>query len=144
MPEVRFSLYVLWALAAALPCRAAGPTGPSVSDATAESVWHSPAAASAPAGEARAAQPGWLRPRAWNLHELRVVELPQPTTLGVHKRKHHALTWRNDTLSQTLDNAGVSNAECHNRLRLPSRLKQAPGSNTTVEVQLQFAIGCSF
>ena len=43
-----------------------------------------------------------------------------------------------------MDNVGLSHAECHNRVRLPSRLRRAPGEGPAVQVQLQLAVGCSF
>lgn len=116
-----------------------------VSDATAESLLRS--AASTPnAAEANApSRPLWLQRRAADLSSLRVIELPdEQLPLGPRARKHHALTWRNDALSNALDNAGLAHAECHNRVRLPSRLGRSPDGGSAVQLKLQLAIGCSF
>ena len=119
----------------------------SVSEATIDSVLRSPAsAASAPLATSGAASaPVWLQRRLVDMKSLRVIELP-PETLqfGARGRKHHALSWRNDALSHALDNAGLNNAECHNRVRLPSRLNRAGDAGPAVQVQLQVAVGCRF
>jgi hypothetical protein len=75
-----------------------------------------------------------------------VIELPDERPLGPPPRKHHALSWRNDTLSQALDKAGLTRVECHNRVRLPSRWRAGSAQDTRsgVEVQLQVGVGCSF
>lgn len=116
----------------------------SVSEATANSVL-SPAAA-VPVARAASAAGGsvWLRPRAGEWTSLRVIELPLEPQAGPRARKHHALTWRNDTLSKSLGNAGLGGAECQNRVRLPSRLRASPDGGAALDVQLQVAIGCSF
>jgi hypothetical protein len=119
----------------------------SVSDATVESLLRS--AASSPTAAAAASaplqRPLWRQHRAIDLSSLRVIELPdEQPQLGPRSRRHHALTWRNDSLSKALDNAGMANAECHNRVRLPSRLRAAPDGGPALQVQLQLAIGCSF
>jgi hypothetical protein len=116
----------------------------SVSEATAESLLRS--AVNAPAAAASTAQrPLWQQRRGLDLKSLRVIELPEEgPQLGSPKRKHHALTWRNDALSQSLGNAGMGPAECHNRVRLPSRLHASPDGGRAPQVQLQLAIGCSF
>lgn len=116
----------------------------SVSDATADSLLRSVAVS--PAAAASAPRHTWLQPRRVTDLSLRVIELPdEHPQLGARSRKHHALSWRNDTLSQALDNAGLSNAQCHNRVRLPSRLRPSTnGGGTSVQVQLQVAVGCSF
>jgi hypothetical protein len=119
----------------------------SVSEAIVDSVLRSPAsAASAPVtASGGAAQPVWSRRRLIDMTSLRVIELPEePLHLGARGRKHHALSWRNDSLSHALDNVGLNNADCHNRVRLPSRLRRAPGDGPAVQVQLQVAVGCSF
>lgn len=114
----------------------------SVSEATVDSVLRSPAsAASSPVATSSA----WSARRFVDMKSLRVIELPaEPLHLGARGRKHHALSWRNDTLSNAMDNVGLSHAECHNRVRLPSRLRRAPGEGPAVQVQLQLAVGCSF
>jgi hypothetical protein len=134
------------ALVAAAPAGAqTSSRAQSVSEATSQSLLMSPAAASAPPGPASAPGAGWLRPRTPTLPSLRVIELPPEPQFGsANGRKHHALTWRNDTLSHALDEAGLARSECHNRVRLPSRLRSAPGSGRAVEVQLQLGLGCSF
>jgi hypothetical protein len=107
-----------------------------------------PPALSASAAEAGAAgglHAGWLQRRAAALSSLRVIELPDESPPGARARRpHHALTWRNDTLSRSLDELGLTNAECRNRVRLPSRLRQSPGGGAAVQVQLQVALSCSF
>ncbi len=117
----------------------------SVSDATAESLLRS-AVSTPPAAAASApSRPLWLQRRAADLSSLRVIELPdEQPHLGPRARKHHALSWRNDSLSHALDNAGLANAECHNRLRLPSRVGRSPDGSSAVQVQVQIAIGCRF
>ncbi len=111
-----------------------------------------PSAALAPAttasapdvGAAGGLRRGWLRQSASAL-SLRVIELPDESPPGARARRpHHALTWRNDTLSRSLDEMGLTNADCRNRVRLPSRLRQSPGGGAAVQVQLQVALSCSF
>jgi hypothetical protein len=76
---------------------------------------------------------------------LRVIELPEESPPGARARRpHHALSWRNDTLSRSLDEMGLSKADCRNRLRLPSRLRRSPDVGPAVQVQLQVAVSCSF
>ncbi len=103
------------------------------------------AVASAPeAGSAVGLRRDWLQQRASAL-SLRVVELPDESQPGARSsRRHHALSWRNDTLSRSLDEIGLSNADCRNRLRLPSRLRQSPNGGAALQVQLQVAVSCSF
>ena len=113
-----------------------GAQAQSVTEATAHSVTQSPASAVPPTA--------WRPPRPAPWQELRVVELPAEPHQGPRGRKHHALTWHNDTLSRSLGNAGLAQADCHNRVRLPSRLRASPGAGPAVEVQLQVAVGCSF
>jgi hypothetical protein len=104
-------------------------------------------APSASAPEANAAgglRTGWLHQRI-SAMSLRVVELPEEALPGARARRpHHALTWRNDTLSRSLDEMGLNNADCRNRVRLPSRLRQSPNAGPAVQVQLQVAVSCSF
>jgi len=121
---------------ATLWCALGAAQAQSVSEATAHSVVQSPAAVVPPTA--------WRPPRPMPWQEMRVVELPAEPQPGARGRKHHALTWRNDALSRSLGNAGLAQADCHNRLRLPSRLRASPSAGPAVEVQLQFAIGCSF
>jgi hypothetical protein len=119
-------------------------TAASISEATANSVL-SPAAAVPPTPPASAAGASWLRPRGGKWTGLRVVELPIEPHVGGRSRKHHALSWRNDTLSRSLGNAGWAGADCQNRVRLPSRWRSAsPQGTQGPEVQLQVAVGCSF
>lgn len=102
--------------------------------------------ASAPeAGSAGGLHRGWLQQHASAL-SLRVIELPDESQPGGARssRRHHALSWRNDTLSRSLDEMGMFNADCRNRLRLPSRLRQSPEGGTALQVQLQVAVSCSF
>jgi hypothetical protein len=101
--------------------------------------------ASAPGpGAAGGARHGWLEQRALAL-SLRVIELPDEAPPGARSRRpHHALSWRNDTLSRSLDEMGLANADCRNRVRLPSRLRQSPDGGAAVQVQLQLAVSCSF
>ncbi len=103
------------------------------------------AVASAPdAGSAGGLRGGWLQQRAAAL-SLRVIELPDDSPPGARSRRpHHALSWRNDTLSHSLDDLGLANAQCRNRVRLPSRLRQSPNGGSAVQVQLQVAVSCSF
>jgi hypothetical protein len=88
-------------------------------------------------------RPAWAAPRPALDTTLRVVELPADAALP-RSRKHHALTWRNDALTRVLGNGGLSGADCHNRVRLPTRIRTVPGTGRTGEIQLQLAIGCSF
>jgi hypothetical protein len=123
--------------AATMLCALSGVQAQSVTDATTQSVTQSPASVVPPTA--------WRPPRPASWQEMRVVELPAEPNVGAPRRKHHALTWHNDTLSRSLGNAGLAQADCHNRVRLPSRLRASPGvAGPAVEVQLQFAIGCSF
>jgi hypothetical protein len=107
-----------------------------------------PPALSASAVEGDAAgglRAGWLQRRSAALSSLRVIELPDESPPGARARRpHHALTWRNDTLSRSLDDMGLTNADCRNRVRLPSRLRQSPDGGAAVQVQLQIALSCSF
>jgi hypothetical protein len=104
-----------------------------------------PSASAAEAGAAAGLRAGWWRQRAAALSSLRVIELPEDSLPGTRAhRPHHALTWRNGTLSRSLDDMGLSNADCRNRVRLPSRLRQAPNGGAPVQVQLQVAVSCSF
>jgi hypothetical protein len=104
----------------------------------------SPTASAPDAGSAGGLRRGWLQQRAAAL-SLRVIELPDEAPPGARARRpHHALTWRNDTLSRSLDEMGLANADCRNRLRLPSRLRQSPNGGAAVQVQLQVAVSCSF
>jgi hypothetical protein len=118
-----------------------------ISEATADSLLRSPASVS-PAAQAGAQPPPavqWPQRRGIDLSSWRVVELPdEGARLGPPARKHHALTWRNDALSKALDNAGLAHADCHQRLRLPSRWRPSPNGGPAMQVQLQLAIGCSF
>lgn len=88
-------------------------------------------------------KPAWAAARPALDTSLRVIELPSDSPLP-RSRKHHALTWRNDALSHALGNSGLAQADCSNRVRLPTRIHTVPGSGRTAEIQLQFAIGCSF
>jgi hypothetical protein len=114
----------------------------STSQATALAPAHS---ASAPEANATGGlRAGWLQQRIAAM-SLRVVELPDEAPPGARARRpHHALTWRNDTLSRSFDEMGLSNADCRNRVRLPSRLRQSPNAGPAVQVQLQVAVSCSF
>jgi hypothetical protein len=104
-------------------------------------AWPTPGALAAePPDEPK---PAWAAPRLALNTTLRVVELPANTVLP-RSRKHHALSWRNDALSSALGNSGLSGADCHNRVRLPTRIRTVPGSGRTGEIELQLAIGCSF
>lgn len=126
-----------WSIAAAtLLCAMTAGHAQSVTEATARSVMQSPASVVPPTA--------WRPPRPAPWQDLRVVELPAEPHLGARGRKHHALSWHNDSLSRSLGNAGLAQADCHNRVRLPSRLRASPGAGPAVEVQVQFAIGCSF
>jgi hypothetical protein len=133
------------AASAALVIWSFGASAQSVSDATAESLLRSAVSTPVAAAASAPQRPLWLTRRAADLSSLRVVELPdEQPHLGPRTRKHHALTWRNDALSNALDNAGLAHAECRNRVRLPSRLGRAADGSNAVQVQLQLAIGCSF
>jgi hypothetical protein len=134
-----------WArVAAAAACAAVAWTAhaQSVSDATIESLT-SRAAAVAPSAPASA--PVVWNARRWSV-PVAVIELPAEQPFGPPKRKHHALTWRNDALSRALNNAGWAEADCHQRVRLPSRWRpsSAQTGHAGAEVQLQVAVGCSF
>jgi hypothetical protein len=87
--------------------------------------------------------PAWAAQRPALSTSLRVIELPADPALP-RARKHHALTLRNDALSQALGNGGLAGADCSNRVRLPSRMRTVAGQGAKAEIQLQFAIGCSF
>jgi hypothetical protein len=103
-----------------------------------------PGASAPEAGATGGLHAGWLRQRASAL-SLRVIELPEESLPGARARRpHHALSWRNDTLSRSLDEMGLANADCRNRLRLPSRLRRSPDNGPAVQVQLQVAVSCSF
>jgi hypothetical protein len=47
-------------------------------------------------------------------------------------------------LSRSLDEMGLASADCRNRVRRPSRLRQSPDGGAEVQVQLQVALSCSF
>jgi hypothetical protein len=102
-------------------------------------AWSGVQAAEAPAEPT----PAWAAPRPALDTTLRVVELPAGSPLP-RSRKHHALTWHNDALTRALGNNGLAGADCHNRVRLPTRVHTVPGTGRTAQVQLQLAIGCSF
>jgi hypothetical protein len=129
--------------ALALGCGSCAAPAQSVSESTAESMFTSRAVAAAPAAAASA--PAVWNRRSWSL-PINVIELPSERPFGPPTRKHHALTWRNDALSHTLNNAGWAGAECHQRVRLPSRWRQSSAQTGSggPEVQLQIALGCSF
>lgn len=95
-------------------------------------------------GTPERASSGASSPRALAL-PVSVVELPLDGPPGLAgQRRHHALSIRSEAPERMLRSLGIEASECAMRLRAPSKLKQDPGGNATLNIQAQVGLACRF